>query len=235
MAEKSSFITAAEQGLSPVMQQAADIDPQLRRIEAEGGTIDIDVYTADKIEKAVFCSIRMQDTGVVEETALVWPDDEHCFPVLWCNLTIVPGVMNVPICDFIPLMDPVVWPGYADTYIEPLTELKPKGIELFGDELVDKAVDLPSKTVYSLSPYKMIVNLSDTGIERVPEVIGEYIKTYIDLWEKAQPLASEDERSHYRRKKDSTRVLMKGNDPGYPFMISVFGEEKTGKVFDIVF
>ena len=37
------------------------------------------------------------------------------------------------------------------------------------------------------------------------------------------------------KKKAATRTLMKANDPGYPFMVSVFGEEKTKSVFDSVF
>ncbi len=36
------------------------------------------------------------------------------------------------------------------------------------------------------------------------------------------------------KKKAATRTLMKANDPGYPFMVSVFGEEKQ-MVFDSVF
>ena len=52
---------------------------------------------------------------------------------------------------------------------------------------------------------------------------------------RAEPLTAGEELDFCKRKKEATRKLMKENDPGYPFMVNVFGEEKTRKVFDIVF
>jgi len=43
------------------------------------------------------------------------------------------------------------------------------------------------------------------------------------------------EKQFYLRKKAAARKLMKANDPGYPFMVNVFGEENTREVFDSVF
>ena len=52
---------------------------------------------------------------------------------------------------------------------------------------------------------------------------------------RAEPLTAGEELDFCKRKKEATRKLMKENDPGYPFMVNIFGEEKTHKVFDIVF
>jgi len=65
--------------------------------------------------------------------------------------------------------------------------------------------------------------------------MNAYITEYIKLWEKAPRLGEGPEKQFYLKKKAATRQLMKANDPGYAFMIDVFGEDKTVKVFDSVF
>ncbi|MCP4623270.1 MAG: hypothetical protein GY850_07025, partial [bacterium] len=166
---------------------------------------------------------------------MAWPDDNHEFPVLWCNLTVVPEVMNVPIFDFIPLTDIVLRPDYAGTYISGVNDLKKKAFDVFGETLLDKDAELPSLTIYALSPYRFVGMVSDAGVELVPRVAEEYIAAYADLSANAQPLTDNSNRAYCKTKKTAARILMKGNDPGYPFMLDVFGEELTHKVFDIVF
>ena len=58
---------------------------------------------------------------------------------------------------------------------------------------------------------------------------------HIEMSNNAVPIANKKVKEHSIRKKMAARALMKANDPGYPFMIDVFGEERTRKVFDIVF
>jgi hypothetical protein len=77
--------------------------------------------------------------------------------------------------------------------------------------------------------------ISDEGIPRVPKVAEEYINAYIEMSNNDVPITDEKIKEHSIRKKMAARALMKANDPGYPFMIDVFGEERTRKVFDIVF
>lgn len=232
--QKNNFITEVRKSLSALPLQPAAIDPSLKRIEAPGGVVDIEMYRGEKFEKVVLCSIAMHETGVLEQTVLAWPDEQHNFPILWCNLTIVPSVMNVPIFDFIPLMDIVTWPDYAQTYVAGIADLKAKALETLGDAIIDKAVDLPSLTIYTLSPYRVVCNITEDGIERVPGIVDAYISAYAALWRQARPVTGDD-LAYYRRKRAATRTLMKGNDPGYPFMIDVFGEENTARIFDAVF
>jgi hypothetical protein len=143
--------------------------------------------------------------------------------------------MNVPIFDFVPMMDSVLWPDYADTHIEGVSELKANALELLGDTVINKDVVLPSKTIYTLSPYSLIANITEAGLPIIPQITDAYIQAYIKLWEKARPVEKAAELEHYAKKRAATRSLMKGNDPGYPFMIDIFGEEMTHKVFDTVF
>jgi len=234
MDQKKDFIAEAKKSLHTLPLHEVPPGKALRRIEAPGGVVDIEVFQCEKIEKVVLCSIRMYETGVLEQTVLAWPDEQHNFPILWCNLTIVPSVMNVPIFDFIPLMDIVAWPEYAQTYIAGIADLKAQALEKLGDTIIDKAVDLPSLTVYTLSPYRLVCNITDDGIDRVPEIVDAYIQAYAARWRAATPVSG-DERAFYLKKRAATRTLMKGNDPGYPFMVEVFGEENTAKIFDTVF
>ncbi|MFC1670707.1 hypothetical protein ACFL20_09960 [Spirochaetota bacterium] len=230
-----NFTHEAKKGLSTIPLTPLDLDPELKTIEVEGGKIELGVYGADKIEKIVFCTIMLHETSVLESTAMVWPDDNHNFPALWLNLTIVPSVMNVPIFDFVPMMDYVVWPEYAEKYIAPVLNLREIAMEILGNEVIDKAADLPSKSIYTLSPYKVVAKISDNGIEKVPEILHEYINGYIDIWRNSAPINDKNEKDFYVRKKTAVRELMKANDPGYFFMVNVFGEDMTRKVFNEVF
>ncbi len=235
MNTKTDFILKAKDIFSTLTLSKVELGPDIRKIEAAGGLIELEVYKTDKIEKIVFCFINIFDSGVIEATALAWPNDQYNFPVLWCNLTIVPTVMNVPVFDFIPLEDIVMQPEYADQYLDKLCELRSKALSVFGDTVIDKAVDLPSKTVYSLSPFSLVAMISDEGIPSVPKVAEEYISAYIEMSKNAVPISNERAKERSISKKMAVRGLMKANDPGYPFMVDVFGEERTRRVFDIVF
>jgi len=229
------FIKEARQSLQQLPLQNIALDQELQHIEVEGGTIDLELFRCEKIEKVVLSGIKVHESGVTDETVIIWPDASHNFPALWCTLTIIPSVMNIPIIDFVPMMDFVVWPEYAEQYIQGIKDLKLKALEIFGETIIDKAVDLPSLSVYTFSPYRLVVKISDEGKPRLPEVMHEYIQAYIKLWQDAKPVAEKPEGDFYLRKKEATRALMKGNDPGLPLMASIFGEEKTRKVFDLVF
>ena len=229
------FIKEARQSLKQLPLQNIPLDQDLQHIEVAGGTIDLELFRCEKIEKVVLSGIKVHESGVTDETVIIWPDASYNFPALWCTLTIIPSVMNIPIIDFVPMMDFVVWPEYAEQYIQGIKDLKLKALEILGETIIDKAVDLPSLSVYTFSPYNLVVKISDEGISRLPEVMHEYIQAYIKLWQEAKPVAEKPEGDFYLRKKEATRALMKGNDPGFPIMASIFGEEKTRKVFDLVF
>mgnify|MGYP001813180212 FL=1 len=235
MTTSIDFAGHAKQSLDALNLVPGDLDPQLAHIEADGGTIDLALFKADKLEKVVLCTINISESGVLESTAMAWPDDDHNLPILWCNLTLVPEVMNVPIFDFVPMMDIVVWPDYAKNYVAKVSELRENAMELYGETVRDKAVNLPSLSVYTLSPYSLVANVTDEGINKTPEVMKAYITEYIKLWQQAFKLDDGPEKQFFLKKKAATRILMKANDPGYPFMVSVFGEEKTKMVFDSVF
>ena len=234
MTSISAFVEVTKKAFMNIALSPVAIDEQLRAIHVPGGSVTLDIFRAEKFEKIVFCSITIEETGVVESTAMAWPDDEHNFPILWCNLTIVPEVMNVPVFDFIPLMDIIAWPEYAVQYIEGMDDLKADALEALGETIIQKAVDLPSRTVYALSPYKVIPMISQEGIELVPGIAANYIAAYLKLVQGAGTVEGAD-RQYYLQRKQQLRTLMKANDPGYPFMIDVFGEETTHRVFDEVF
>lgn len=232
---KKYFLDEAKKTIEKLPLETISIDQDLNLIEREGGIIELEAYSCEKIEKVVFSTIKIHETKVTDETLIVWPDDSHHFPALWCTLTVIPSVMNVPILDFVPLMDFVVWPDYAEKYIQGVKELKAKALEIFGDTIIDKSVDIPSLSVYTFSPYHVVMNISDEGVNRFPQVVNEFIQAYIMLWKEAKSTLKGTDREFYLRKKAATRKLMKGNDPGYPIMAGVFGEDKTSRVFDIVF
>jgi hypothetical protein len=164
MANQSPFIAEAKQVLAAFTLQPLPLDQSLGLIEAKGGSIRLECYTADKFEKIVLCTIEIEATSLVEASVLAWPEAGYDLPILWCNLTRVPQVMNVAVFDFLPVMDPVLQPEQTAASIEGLRTLKANALTLFGDTIIDKAVMLPSRAVYALSPYITVVNLSEAGL-----------------------------------------------------------------------
>jgi len=235
MNNEIDFCGEAKKGMGALPLQTVAIDPGLQVIESEGGSIRLDIFKSDKIERVVFCTIRIKKTSVLESTVLIWPDDNHNFPALWCNLTSIPMVMNVPIFDFIPMTDIISWPEYAVSYVEPVQGLRKKALEMLGEDVINPSYDLPSRSVYALSPYGSVIMVKDTGVSKIPGVVNEYIKPYLELVSKAAPVKDGAERDFYLRKKSEMRKLMKANDPGFQFMVNAFGQEKTRGVFDLIF
>jgi hypothetical protein len=232
---KIDFMKEAKQSLKQLPLTDSSLDPDLKKIDVEGGTIDLELFTCEKIEKVVLSAIKIHESGVSDETVIIWPDNAYNFPALWFTLTVIPSVMNVPIIDFVPMMDFVVWPAYAEKYVQGVKDLRLKALEIFGETVLDKAIDLPSLSVYTFSPYHLVAKISDEGISRLPEVMNEYMKAYIELWRQAEQVTEKPEQDFYLKKKEATRLLMKGNDPGFSIMASIFGQERTRKVFDLVF
>jgi hypothetical protein len=231
---KSDFIEGAKKSLAPVLVQEVDIDEGVKRIEVEGGSIDLDVFRAKKVEKAVFSTIRIHAQSVAEQSVLVWPEDTYDLPIFWCNLSQMPN-MNMAIFDFLPLMDVVVWPQYAEKYLKGLAQVKEQALGILEDGIVDTVYELSTVIAHAISPCKVILKVTEAGAARVPRAVDEYSKAYITHWEEAEPLQVDGELDFCKRKKGAIKRLMKENDPGYPFMVKVFGEEKTRKVFDIIF
>jgi hypothetical protein len=234
MEDRFHFIKAARQGLEQLNLKSVPIDPVLKLIKAEGGWIALDVFRSDKIAKAVFSIIEIPTMLITEQSVLIWPGDGYDLPVFWCNLTQMPG-MSIHIFDFIPVMDIVVWPSYGARYLSALPELKKKGIEYLKDGIIEKDFELTSVVAYAFSPFRICLKLTDEGVSRIAPVIEEYCKTYVHLWQKAEPIRQSDEKVFCARKREAVQKLMKENDPGYPIMVGIFGEEITPKVFDIVF
>ena len=86
MTQINAFVQAAKKAFMQLPLTDVAIDPALRSIQAAGGSIALEVFRAEKFKKIVFCTIIIDETGVQESTAMAWPDDEHNFPILWCNL-----------------------------------------------------------------------------------------------------------------------------------------------------
>ncbi len=234
MAEGREFIQSAKESLKALSLESVAVEESLQMIETDGGRIDLEVYKADKIEKVIFCTIKIFQPGISEKSVLIWPEDGYDIPLVWCNLTQMPG-MNVPILDLIPIRDIVLSPDYARRYMTKLKETRDKSLGILGDTVTDKAFDLSSIVSYALSPYKIIVVVNDEGAGRVGDVMGEYAGLFTRFWQEAERLDEETLVQEAKNKKEAVRKLMKGNDPGYPFMLKIFGEDNTHRVFDIIF
>jgi hypothetical protein len=229
-----NFIGAAQESLAKLPLKEITLPGELKRVESVDGSVDLSVFKADKIEKIVFSIIKINSASVSEESVIVWPADTHDLPILWLNLTQMPG-MNILIFDLIPLMDIVVWPRYGENYMTLLSEARSKVVDSLKDTITDKAFELRSLVAYALSPYKLLLMLADEGVAMVPQAVSDYVTAYRECWKKSEPLTSGEAHDFYLRKKKATRKLMRENDPGYPFMINIFGESNTKKVFNTVF
>jgi hypothetical protein len=235
-AQMIDFIGSAKNSFSSLMVTAVPFDEQLRHYETEGGSIDLEVYTSDKIEKIVFSSINIDATGVSEESVFIYPAAGYEFPVFWANMTRMFGIVNIIIFDFMPLQDLVMTPSYGVEYMNPLYETKQQVMdEILKNTVKDKAYEFPSQAMYAYSPYRVIATVSIFGAIRIADIINAYSSTYLNLLEAAAELGPGSQLDYATQKHAALRELLQTNDPGYPFMIKTFGEEITQRVMDVIF
>lgn len=234
-AEATGFIDSAKTNFSTFMQTPVPFDETLQHYATDNGSIDLEVYTSDAIEKIVFSSIKIKSTGVTEESVFIFPKEGYEFPVFWANMTSF-SIINILIFDYLPLQDLVMTPVYGETYMEPLKETKTAVMDTILKRTVrDKAVDFSSLAVYAYSPYKMVVRVSMWGKNRVAAVVDAYATNYKSLVQSSTPLPEGDARTYATQKLAALRKLMRENDPGYKYMLKAFGAEKTEKIMDVIF
>ena len=235
MAEgKIDFIGEVKNSLGQLSLKEFAVDPQLKRTDVEEGFIDLTMFKTEKIEKLTFSTIKIHESSVIEQSILIWPEDSYDLPLFWCNLTQMPG-MNIFINDFTPLTDIVVWPQYGEKYLDDLQAVKSSAADKLKEGMVDKEFILSTKTAWALSPHKTIFSIRDEIISHLTPILVEYCSLYLKLWRDARPIEQSEEGEFCKRKKAAVRKMMKENDPGYFFMVKVFGEDKTRKVFDLIF
>ena len=87
---KIDFMKEAKQSLKQLPLTDCSLDQDLQHIDVEGGTIDLELFRCEKIEKVVLSAIKVHESGVTDETVIVWPDNAYNFPALWLTLTVVP-------------------------------------------------------------------------------------------------------------------------------------------------
>lgn len=234
MSEKDFFLGRMRRNLEQLALQEVSLDESLKKIEVEGGSIELSLHTSAKIEKLTYSTISIHASSVAESSLLAWPQDGYNLPLFWCNLTSMPG-MNIFINDFTPLTDIVMWPRYGERYLDDLMAVKSSAAEELKEGIVDKAFPLSTKTAWALSPHCTVFTLKDEVIPQLGSVVDRYCKLYLKLWQEAVMIENGEERQFAQRKKAAVRKLMKENDPGYYFMVNIFGEDKTKKVFDLIF
>ena len=160
MEGRFNFLEETKKGLQTLALEELAIDRDLKHLERKDGVIHLECFRAPKIEKAVFSSIVISSVSVAEESVLLWPDDTSDLPIFWSNLTRMQG-MNVHIFDLIPTMDIVVWPGYGDTYLACLQDLKSHAVEILKEGIAEKNFDLTSVVARVLSPNRVLFKLTD--------------------------------------------------------------------------
>ena len=234
MSRPINFIEKVQQSLAGLNLKPLMIDPVISSLDVEGGRIKLEVFTADKISKAVFSTIEIDSMSVSEQSVIIWPRDGYDLPIFWCNLTQMPG-LSFHIFDLIPLMDIVVWQEYGEKYLLKLPELRQKTEELLSSGITEKNFALSSLVGWTFSPYRILFKLNEEGVAALAPVVQEYAAAYLDCYKKAEPVAQQEERTFAMRKREAARKIMKENDPGYPLMTNLFGEDRTAKIFDVVF
>jgi hypothetical protein len=229
-----NFVEIAKQSLSGLNLQPLMIDPDVASVEVAGGRIRLEVFTSAKISKAVFSTIEIDSMSVSEQSVILWPQDGYDLPIFWCNLTQMPG-LSFHIFDLIPLMDIVVWQEYGEKYLLKLPELRQKAEELLGSSITEKNFVLSSLVGWTFSPYRILFKLNEEGVAALAPVVQEYAAAYHECYKKAEPVTRSEERAFAMRRREAARRIMKENDPGYPLMTNLFGEDRTAKIFDVVF
>jgi hypothetical protein len=230
----STFLEQTKKSFADLSFTMTEIDPALKHIEVEGGRSTLEVFQGEKVAKAIFSAIEIDSMSVCEQSVIIWPQNHYDLPIFWCNLTQMPG-MSFHIFDLIPLMDIVVWPAYGEKYLTRLQAIKQKAVDVLGDGIIEKNFDITTVVGWAFSPNRILFKLTETGVTRLAPLLDDYGTLYKNLYNDASQATSSAERDFAMRKREAVRRLMKENDPGYPLMTGLFGNELTAKVFDIVF
>ena len=232
--DEKDFLAQMRKCLAQMALKEVAVEQSMKTIEVEGGAIDLSLLKAEKLEKVTFSTITLHESSVSEASLLAWPEDGYNLPLFWCNLTRMPG-MNIFINDFTPMTDLVLYPQYGERYLDDLMSAKSGAAEALKEGMVDKSFTLSTKTVWALSPHYTVFSLTDEAVPKLGSVIEEYCKLYIKLWQDAVRIENSEERHFSQKKKAAVRKMMKENDPGYYFMVNIFGQDTTTKVFDFIF
>jgi hypothetical protein len=208
------------------------LEKGMDRIEVEKGSSTIEIHRAERLERIILSSIDIKGAAR-EQTLFIWPEPKYYLPLFWCNLTRIDN-RSFFILDYLPLLDPVVWPEYFEQCLKGFSTLRPKLLDVMKEFILDKDPTLPAPIAILLSPFKITISIKAEGDVKLYEIIQTGICSYLEMAKKALPV-SEEEKVFLLKKRENVKRQMRSNDPGYPFMVNTFGEELTKKIFDTIF
>jgi len=235
------FFGDMEAQLTEFMVEELAVDPAVGNVVTDGGEVTVQWYRADKIDRVVFSSIHIKETGVYEESVFVYPEEGYEFPVLWTNLTQMSG-MYILVVDFIPLQDIVMKKDYGQRYLAPLKTAKDNVLGTYDSPgileggVLDEVSFENYCSIYVFSPYKTIIMVAPNAIDRLADVLHEYCAAYISLVNESEMLeVGSADREYAADRLDAMLNLLQECDPGYKYMVEAFGQETTDGIFDVVF
>lgn len=220
-----SFEKSLEHGfVDPHARESYGAPPSLDKNEAahisrlKGNVIkgSISCYSAQKLEKITFVQLELVKK-YYGNIITVWPDDAHALPILIISMDENPEATHFFV-DCMALADCVTDPSYLKTYLDPFEPAwkKYKFIR-----------DLPNFPAYEVNVYSWMRAIASPYLitRRVPPhkpkgIRGDlirlgvdYLKIYLDMWEKAKPHEGRYMDSLNQRKAIIRKHFRTGKDP----------------------
>jgi hypothetical protein len=207
-------------------------DEMKRIAELKGDVIkgSVDCYSAEKLEKITLVHLQLVQRyyGIIMN---IWPADSYAFPILTLTIDESPNYTHFFV-DFIPLADYVVDTSYLERYLDPLEPVW---------RTYKFIRDLPNFPTFEVNLYSWMRALRSPYLitRRVPpnkpkgireDLIRlglDYLKVYIDLWEKAEPQDKTYMNALNTRKAKIRAHFRTGKDPDGKFWWK--GERYLGK------
>lgn len=211
------------------------------RIEAgpenESGAVDVDSYTATKIERSTL--YRFHRSGMLNEhLAHAWPGTGYDFPALTTVIFEMPEVCIIG-ADFIPVgdvaFDQTYYGRYMLGYADVVARHWPK---LTSYRLGPEPPPSPYFTLQVGSSVGVLLYLDPAAIDAGKEFLLEVTAEWTNVYRDAGPVAESDADRVEARRLAVMKKAYKGLDyhsPAGPGLASVLGWTGANMMFDAVF
>jgi len=205
-----------------------DLASLSKRIESPMMSCRMEHYFTDKAEKiSLGWYFYMPKAPRMTQTFVICPADDYDLPVFVSDLDQRAHGASL-IVDLWPTLDLTAEEWYKEKYYDAIAPLYAKYWDL-GPQKIIFHPDMAWWRMLS-SVYEINIELPNDRIETIVSAFSDYLKYYIELYRKAQPITDKGLKERIARTKKFQRKWFRDRDPAKGVIIRALGEETEKKI-----
>ncbi|HUT83447.1 MAG TPA: hypothetical protein VMX95_02265 [Thermodesulfobacteriota bacterium] len=204
------------------------LDPLSKGFDFPMAKGSVRVYQTEKIGKILIVNFLIMES-IATVNCGAYPKDDYDFPVLLSerNVYLDKGIVQIH-SDFAPLADLSLNWDYAERYHKPLEEIYKKYREVPGV----RSHEYPWFSALC-SPYIVAGKIEKEHRQEIFECQITYLKTYVDMVQRAEPQKDPQKKEYALRKKMAIPRNVVTNSPDMRAMERMFGKERADLFFHV--